>query len=192
MSLIYPRRRTHSKYAGPWTNERVGRYSHSYITSYKLNFSSSPLFKLLQYFPSHFSWNCPRVKSVVRIYSTLFPQNNLVEGFYFLFEEMETQVRIWPSPCLRKNRVTMCVQWKNILSSTPCIQKQLRCVHVVFLQMLDASLLMSNFLDASPCLNTRPKIKWANLSAGFIVCNYVCVYWSHIFILRSFFYHKNI
>jgi len=63
-SLIYPRRRTHLKYAAPWTYERVGRYSHSYITSYKLNFSSSPLFKLLQYFPSRFSWNCPRVKSV--------------------------------------------------------------------------------------------------------------------------------
>ena len=41
-----PRRCTHLKYAAPWTYERVGRCSHSYITCYKLNFSSSPLFKL--------------------------------------------------------------------------------------------------------------------------------------------------
>ena len=37
------RRHTRSKYAAPWTYERVGRYSHGCITSYKLNFSSSPL-----------------------------------------------------------------------------------------------------------------------------------------------------
>ena len=52
--LCTHKRCTLLKYAAPWTYERVGRYSHSYITSYKLNFSSSPLFKLLQYFPSVF------------------------------------------------------------------------------------------------------------------------------------------
>ena len=111
LSLIYPRRRTHLKYAAPWTYERVGRYSHSYITSYKLNFSSSPLFKPLQYFPSRFPEIVPESKVFVRVFARRsFLRTILVEGFYFLIGELETQVRIWPSSCLRKNRVTMCVQ----------------------------------------------------------------------------------
>ena len=64
-----PHRRTHSKYAAPWTSERVGRYSHSYITSYKLNFSSSPLFKPLQYFPSRFPEIVPESKVFVRVFA---------------------------------------------------------------------------------------------------------------------------
>ena len=87
LSYIPPQAHTLLKYAAPWTYERVGRYSHSYLTSYKLNFSSSPLFEPLQYFSFTISWNCPRVKSVCEgFFSTLFPQNNLVEGFKFCLE----------------------------------------------------------------------------------------------------------
>ena len=120
----------------PWTYERVGRYSHGCITSYKLNFSSSPLFNLLQYFLQNSFLKCPRVKSVCEDFiSTLFPQNYFwLKVFCFMFFWLENWKHKYAYG-LRKNSVTMCDQWNIILSSTPCIQKQLRCVHVVFLQI---------------------------------------------------------
>ena len=69
LSYIPPQAHTLLKYAAPWTYERVGRYSHGYITSYKLNFSSSPLFNLLQYFLQMVSSNVPESKVFVKIFS---------------------------------------------------------------------------------------------------------------------------
>ena len=132
LSYIPPQAHTLLKYAAPWTYERVGRYSHGYITSYKLNFSSSPLFNLLQYFLQNSFLKCPRVKSVCEDFlSTLFPQNYFwLKVFCFMFFWLENWKHKYAYG-LRKNSVTMCDQWNIILSSTPCLQKQLRCAHVV-------------------------------------------------------------
>ena len=128
-----PRRRTHLKYAAPWTYERVGRYSHSYITSYKLNFSSSPLFNLSQYFSSNIFLKSSQSQKCLWGFSR-HPFLRTIFGWrffasLFLIGEMETQVRIWPSPW------TIRMRTRGFSADVGCIfvnVKFPRCIHLVY------------------------------------------------------------
>ena len=78
---------------------------------YKLNFSSSSLLNLLQYFLQIFPWICPRVKSVCVGFLPIFPQNYFRSRFFtsiFFDWRIRNTSMHTALPVSSEKQVTMC------------------------------------------------------------------------------------
>ena len=143
----YPRWHTQSKrHAARWTHKRNERYSHKYqqVQPQVLSRSSCSynllLWLKLQKFQSlEYLW--------VLTWRHSFLEIILVEDFFAFVNfnwRFGKHVRIWLSPCARKNRNALCAQSNLLFSSARVSKKSSLRVHMAFLKNSVVSLLMLN------------------------------------------------